>query len=86
MAHASILLDICQPATLQSDKAGYYAHWGLTHFLLDAITRSRPRLRRASPSSCWQSCLSTTALAQRTEIQRLRELRNGPNQRRRRHD
>ncbi len=34
-AVAVSLLDICQPAMLEGPEESYYAHWCLTHFLLD---------------------------------------------------
>lgn len=34
-AVAVATLDISQPAMIESDSSDYYAHWALTHFLLD---------------------------------------------------
>jgi hypothetical protein len=48
-AVAASTLDVCQPAMAASRD--YYAHWGLTHFLLDGHRRSRGALAGSTISS-----------------------------------
>jgi hypothetical protein len=81
-AVALSLLDICQPAVLEGEESGYYAHWCVTHFLLDghhklqAASEERRAVRLLSIVSIDHS------LATLTDIQRLALIRDRPYQRR----
>jgi hypothetical protein len=67
-------LDVCQPATFHASD--YFAHWGLTHFLLDG----HHKLQAAAESGTAVRLLSLLSLdgslATRAEIMQLGDLRN----------
>jgi hypothetical protein len=81
-AVALSLLDVCRPATLQGPESGYYAHWGLTHFLLDG----HHKLQAAGEEGLALQMLAIVSidhsLATLEDVQRLAELRSRPIERR----
>jgi hypothetical protein len=70
-AVALSLLDICQPATLQGSESDYYAHWGLTHFLLDGHHKMQAAAESGLPLGLLTIVSVDHSLAQREDVLRL---------------
>jgi hypothetical protein len=81
-AVALSLLDVCLPATLQGTEAGYYAHWGLAHFLLDGHHKMQAAAEARLPIQVLALVSVDHSLAGPEDVQRLPELRDQPVQRR----
>ncbi len=81
-AVALSLLDVCQPATLRGPESGYFAHWCLTHFLLDG----HHKLQAAGEEGRAMRILAIVSvdhsLAKLGDLERLSELRGRPFERR----
>ncbi len=76
-AVAVSVLDVCQPAT---DGAGsdYFAHWGLTHFLLDGHHKMQAAAESGRPLRLLSLLSLDGSLAKNEQIARLRRLRAAP--------
>jgi hypothetical protein len=81
-AVALSLLDVCLPATLQGAEAGYYAHWGLTHVLLDGHHKMQAAAEERRAIQMLAIVCVDHSLATRDDVQRLSELRDRSDERR----
>ncbi|PSS43792.1 hypothetical protein C6401_10260 [Arthrobacter woluwensis] len=70
-------LDVCQPA-LAGASGDYYAHWGLTHFLLDGHHKLEAAARRGRAVRVLAFVSLSDSLATSAELQRLPELLRRP--------
>lgn len=70
-------LDVCQPA-LAGPSGDYYAHWGLTHFLLDGHHKLEAAARRGGVVQILAFVSLSDSLATFAELQRLPELLQRP--------
>jgi hypothetical protein len=66
-------LDVCAPATLRGPD--YYAHWGLTHFLLDGHHKLQAAAENDTPLRLLSLLSIAASLAQPEEVARVPELR-----------
>lgn len=73
-AVAVALLDVCQPDDPE-DSADHYAHWGLTHFLLDGHHKLQAAAELARPLRLLSLLSLTDSLALPADLARVPELR-----------
>lgn len=66
-------LDVCQSAT--DAPSDYYAHWGLTHFLLDGHHKVEAAARSGRPLTLLALVGSTASLCDESQMKRLPDLR-----------
>ena len=67
-------LDICQPA-VDTRASDYYAHWGLTHFLLDGHHKFVAAAQVERPLRLLSLVSAEASLASQDDVARLRRLR-----------
>lgn len=67
-------LDICQPA-VDTRASDYYAHWGLTHFLLDGHHKLVAAAQVERPLRLLSLVSAEASLASKDDVARLRRLR-----------
>lgn len=77
-AVAISLLDICQPAMLQGPEENYYAHWCLTHFLLDGHHKLQAAAKAGLPVQLLAIVSIDNSLAPRESIDRLEAITSQP--------
>ena len=70
-------LDVCQPAT-DDDSSDYYAHWGLTHFLLDGHHKLQAAAELGVPLQLVAFVSLDHSLARPEDIVRVPELLSRP--------
>lgn len=70
-------LDVCQPAT-DDDSIDYYAHWGLTHFLLDGHHKMEAAAEVGAPLQLLAFVSLDDSLARSEDIARLPQLLSQP--------
>ncbi|WP_082518763.1 hypothetical protein [Leifsonia sp. Leaf336] len=70
-------LDICQPAT-DVESIDYYAHWGLTHFLLDGHHKVQAAAELGVPLRLLAFVSLDDSLARPEEVARVPELLSRP--------
>jgi hypothetical protein len=75
-AVAVSILDVCQPAT--AGGSDYYAHWGLTHFLLDGHHKMQAAAETGRPLQILSLLSVDGSLADRDEIGQLIKHRSRP--------
>ena len=75
-AVAVSLLDVCQPATSEGDD--YYAHWGLTHFLLDGHHKMEAAAREGRSLRLLSLLATGASLATSDQVARVPALRAQP--------
>jgi len=75
-AVAVSILDVCQPA--MDNGTDYYAHWGITHFLLDGHHKMQAAAEAKRPLQLLSLLSIEGSLAQGTDIERVVELRAEP--------
>ncbi|WP_426300439.1 hypothetical protein [Arthrobacter sp. R-11] len=75
-AVAVSILDICQPA--MNHGTDYYAHWGLTHFLLDGHHKMQAAAESQRPLQLLSLLSIEGSLAKGPDIERIIELRARP--------
>jgi hypothetical protein len=77
-AVALSLLDVCQPAMIQGPEHNYYAHWCLTHFLLDGHHKMQAAAEAEIPLRLLAIVSIDHSLASRESIDRLGALASQP--------
>lgn len=70
------ILDVCQPAT-RPQRSDYYAHWGLTHFLLDGHHKVQAAAQIREPVRLLSLLSLDASLASPEQVARLSQLRAG---------
>jgi hypothetical protein len=75
-ALAVSILEICQPAILLGSD--YYAHWSLTHFLLDGHHKMEAAARTGRPLRLLTLVSMDEGLATRDQVLRVPEFRSRP--------
>lgn len=79
-AVAVSILDVCQPA--MDNGTDYYAHWGITHFLLDGHHKMQAAAEAQRPLQLLSLLSIEGSLAERPDVERIVELRAQPQARR----
>lgn len=74
-------LDVCQPAT--DAASDYYAHWGLTHFLLDGHHKVEAAAKSGRPLTLLALLASRASLCDEAQLKQLPDLRRRPESSRR---
>lgn len=74
MAVAVSTLDVCAPAV--DDGTDHYAHWGLTHFLLDGHHKLQAAAESGRPLRLLSLLSIDASLATAEEVGRVPELRS----------
>lgn len=75
-AVAVSILDVCAPA--MDNGTDYYAHWGLTHFLLDGHHKMQAAAETNRPLQLLSLLSIDDGLAEESDVKRLIELRAQP--------
>jgi hypothetical protein len=81
-AVAVSLLDVCQPA-VDHESRDYFAHWALTHFLLDGHHKVEAAAEAEKPLQLLSLLSVDASLATPDRVHRVPQLRAGPIGRRR---
>jgi hypothetical protein len=79
-AVAVSILDVCQPA--MDNGTDYYAHWGITHFLLDGHHKMQAAAEARRPLQLLSFLSIEGSLAEGLDVERIVELRARPQARR----
>lgn len=69
-------LDVCQPATDQG--VDYFAHWSLTHFLLDGHHKLQAAAETSQPLQLLALLSLDSSLAEAEQVNRIAKLRAAP--------
>lgn len=75
-AVAVSIFDVCQPA--MDHGTDYYAHWGITHFLLDGHHKMQAAAEAQRPLQLLSLLSVEGSLADRSDVERIVELRAKP--------
>ena len=75
-AVAVSILDVCEPAG--GTGTDPYAHWGISHFLLDGHHKMQAAAEARRPLQLLSLLFIEGGLAQRSEVERLIQLRTQP--------